>query len=361
MNKDIEKKDKTNKGKIKNILKSKKENKKSKVDSKINKKKINIMKFDANQRISIIATCVVIVIVLCLIGYVAKTIIDKKNYKVQDPVATIEIENYGTIKVELKPEYAPNTVANFITLANNGFYDGLTFHRTIPDFMIQGGDPNGDGTGSAKLSDLENNKTTSESNDENTTNETSDNNSLVDAEYSTTGNNTNTSSSSSTDSNAYCIKGEFALNGFTQNTLKHTRGVISMARSDYSSYGTTTLVKKGYDSASCQFFITTSDNNSASLDGMYAAFGVVTEGMDVVDKISNVEVETRDDSSSTDASENKLTANKPLDPPVIKSIRVETYGIDYGKPETEEPFDITSYLMKQYYGSGSSSDSLSSY
>ena len=312
--------------------------KKNKKSSNNSKEKIKrVFSFNGNTKtISLIATCIAILIVLGLIAFVSKTIIDKKNFVVQDPVATIEVENYGTIKIELKPEYAPNTVANFITLANNGFYDGLTFHRTIPDFMIQGGDPKGDGTGSATLSDLENKDKSNKEENNSTDGNSSDGNST---------NEETTDSESSNSSNAYSIKGEFSLNGFTQNTLKHTRGVISMARSDYSSYGSSALVTKGYDSASCQFFITTADSSS-SLDGLYAAFGVVTEGMDVVDAISNVEVETRDESST----DSNLTANKPVNPPVIKSIRVETYGVDYQKPETQEPFDMTSYLMQQYYG-----------
>ena len=319
------KKNDTTKENVKNVHK---ENDNTQKEDKEKKVKNNKMKINSKV-LATVATCIVIIIVLGLIIYVSKTIIDKKNYVVQDPVATIEVKDYGTIKIELKPEYAPNTVANFITLANNGFYDGLTFHRTIPNFMIQGGDPNGDGTGNAKLSDLDNNKTTNSEDGNTTSNET-------------------TSESKNDTSNAYSIKGEFALNGFTKNTLKHTRGVISMARSDYSSYGSSTLVSKGYDSASCQFFITTADS-SKSLDGMYAAFGVVTEGMDVVDKIANVEVETRDSSSSG----SNLTADKPVNPPVISSIRVETYGVNYGKPKTEEPFDMSSYLMRQYYGGSS--------
>lgn len=259
----------------------------------------------ARKKIAFIATIVAIVIVLGLIAYVTNTIIKKQKFVVQDPVATIEIKDYGTVTVVLYPEYAPNTVANFITLANNGFYNGLTFHRTIPDFMIQGGDPNGDGSGNSTLKSL---------------------------------------GEDSTD--AYAITGEFVLNGFTQNTLRHKRGVISMARSDYSSYSSS-LAKKGYDSASCQFFIMTADN--ASLDGSYAAFGEVTDGMDIVDKISNLEVETRE-TSSTDTTK---TANKPINPPVITSITVETYGIDYGKPKTVTPFDYYSYMMQQYYGGSS--------
>ena len=254
-------------------------------------------------KIKFIATIVAIILVLGLIAYVVNTIIQKQYFTAQNPVATMEVENYGTVKIELYPDYAPETVANFIALANNGFYDGLTFHRTIPDFMIQGGDPNGDGSGNATLRDLG-----EDSDDE------------------------------------YTITGEFIANGDNDNTLKHERGVISMARGDYSNYSST-LATEGYNSASCQFFITTTDQ-SANLDGLYAAFGKVTEGMDIIDTISNVEVETRD---STNA-DSELTQDRPIDPPVIKSIRVETYGIDYGMPETREPFDLNSWYMSNMYG-----------
>ena len=138
-----------------------------------------------------------------------------KTYK-----AEIVVENYGTIKLELDGKAAPITVENFVKLAKSGFYDGLTFHRVVNNFMIQGGDPNFDCTGG--LSET--------------------------------------------------IKGEFFLNGY-KNPISHTRGVISMARSGYSN-----------DSASCQFFICQVDC-SEYLDGMYAAFGKVTEGMDIVDQI----------------------------------------------------------------------------
>ncbi len=254
------------------------------------------------KKMSIIAVSIAIIIVIGLIGYVTGTIIKKNSFNMECPIATIEVENRGTIKVKLYPQYAPNTVANFITLANNGFYNGLTFHRTIPDFMIQGGDPNGDGTSGASRKDI------GEESDE-----------------------------------KYAIEGEFIINGYTQNTLRHKRGVISMARSDYSSLPS--LAKKGYDSASSQFFIMTADNYR--LDGQYAAFGEVIEGMGIVDDISNVEVETRESNV-----EGK-TADKPVNPPVIKSITVDTFGVDYGKPEVIEPFDYYSYMMQQYYGGSS--------
>lgn len=159
--------------------------------------------------------------------------------------ANIEIEDYGTVKVALYPDYAPITVDNFVTLAKDGFYDGLTFHRIIEDFMAQGGDPLGNGTGGSS-------------------NE---------------------------------IAGEFTSNGFNNN-LSHTRGAISMARSNDP------------DSASSQFFIVHKD--STFLDGNYAVFGYVTEGMDVIDKICEDAVPT-DNNGTIKASEQ----------PVIKSIKIE--------------------------------------
>ena len=311
MSKDTKKNETKNEEKVNAKTKiSKAEKKEAKAKAKLEKanKKSEKAKTSENNReytkIKFVATIIAIILVLGLIAYVTNTIIKKQNFYVQNPLATIEVENFGTIKVELYPNYAPETVANFIALANNGFYDGLTFHRTIPDFMIQGGDPNGDGTGNATLKDL------GQDSDE-----------------------------------EYTITGEFIANGDNNNTLKHERGVISMARSDYSSYSAS-LATEGYNSASCQFFITTEDSTD-SLDGLYAAFGKVTEGMDVVDAISNVEVETREE--QTDSS-SELTQDRPVDPPVITSIRVETYGINYGMPETREPFDINSWYMSQMYG-----------
>ncbi|MDQ0227418.1 peptidylprolyl isomerase [Metabacillus niabensis] len=171
----------------------------------------------------------------------------------KNPVATITMENNKIIKVELYPAIAPNTVNNFISLANSGFYNGLTFHRVVPDFMIQGGDPNGDGTGGPD----------------------------------------------------YQIKGEFSSNGY-ENNLKHERGVISIARSEAP------------DSAGSQFFIMVAD--APHLDGEYAGFGKVIEGMDVVDEIVSVE---RD-------------GEKPLKEQKIKDIIVDTFGIVYPEPKKIE-------------------------
>ena len=136
------------------------------------------------------------------------------------------MENGETFTVETYPEYAPETCENFVKLVNEGFYNGLTFHRIIKDFMAQGGDPKGDGTGGS----------------------------------------------------SHTIKGEFAANGFTQNTLSHDRGIISMARSN------------DMNSASSQFFICYSGNYKASLDGKYAAFGKVIDGMETIDNFLKIEM-----------------------------------------------------------------------
>lgn len=170
------------------------------------------------------------------------------------PVVKIVVKEYGTIFVELYPEVAPNTVNNFISLVEDGFYDGLTFHRVIEKFMIQGGCPKGDGTGDP----------------------------------------------------GYKIKGEFTANGF-ENNLKHERGVISMARGGYSN-----------DSAGCQFFIMHVDY--PSLDEQYASFGRVVAGMDVVDAIATCKKDA-------------LDYSVPKDTVVIKSITVDTKGVDYPAPE----------------------------
>ena len=163
------------------------------------------------------------------------------------PVATIEMADGGVMTLELYPDIAPNTVANFIELANSGFYDGVIFHRVISGFMIQGGDPTGTGMGGP----------------------------------------------------GYAIAGEFTSNGF-ENPLSHERGVISMART------------MDPNSAGSQFFIMHAD--APQLDGQYAAFGRVTQGIEVVDQIAAV---------STDA------ADRPLEDQVIRSIRVETNGVAY--------------------------------
>ncbi len=169
----------------------------------------------------------------------------------KNPIVTFNMKGGDVFYVELYPDVAPNTVNNFISLVNKGFYNGLCFHRVIEGFMIQGGDPKGNGTGGP----------------------------------------------------GYSIRGEFTKNGF-KNNLKHKRGVISMARSMMPN------------SAGSQFFIMHAD--APHLDGQYAAFGQVIDGMDVIDKIAAVNVDYND---------------KPLRDQIIESVTVDTDGEEYDEPE----------------------------
>ena len=168
-----------------------------------------------------------------------------------NPIVTFEMENGQTFKAELYPNKAPNTVNNFISLVKKGFYNGLIFHRVIAGFMIQGGDPNGMGTGGP----------------------------------------------------GYHIKGEFSSNGFNANDLSHERGVLSMARAQHP------------DSAGSQFFVMHAE--AEYLDGQYAAFGKVIEGMDTVDAIASTKTDWYD---------------KPYETQQMKMVTVETFGVDYAEP-----------------------------
>lgn len=170
----------------------------------------------------------------------------------QNPIVTIEMENGDIMKAELYPDIAPNTVNNFISLIQKGFYDGIIFHRVIEGFMLQGGDPDGTGTGGPD----------------------------------------------------YSIRGEFTQNGF-ENNLAHDPGVLSMART------------MAPDSAGSQFFIM--HKKSPHLDGAYAAFGKITEGMDVVNRIAEVPTDYND---------------RPMETQRMKKVTVDTFGIDYPAPET---------------------------
>jgi len=170
-----------------------------------------------------------------------------------NPIIIITMENGGVITAELYPNKAPNSVNNFISLANSGYFEGKVFHRAVKDFMIQGGSPNGDGMSVGF---------------------------------------------------PYSIKGEFSGNGFTRNDLRHTRGVLSMARTNMP------------DSAGCQFFIMHGD--SPHLDGQYAAFGMVTDGMDVVDKIAT----------------SPVNGDSLILKPAIKSVTVNLNGYAFTEPVT---------------------------
>lgn len=182
--------------------------------------------------------------------------------RTENPIVTMEISDYGTIKIELYPKYAPNTVANFVNLVESGFYNDNTFHRLVPGFVLQGGDPDGDGTGGP----------------------------------------------------GYTIKGEFSENGYGKNTLKHDKGVVSMARTNMPN------------SAGSQFFIVLDDTKTihASLDNKYAAFGKVIEGMDIIENIEK-------NATVKDNQSGKLKKNI-----TIKNATVDTFGKEYSVKKIQE-------------------------
>ena len=255
-----------------------------------------------------IITIIALILVVALIGGVGYGYYQKQTMEVKNPIVTMEIKDYGTIKLELYPEMAPKTVANFVALANNGFYDGLKFHRIVKDFMIQGGDSNGDGTGSPKLSNL--GIEVSEDKDRD-----------------------------------YCIKGEFLANKYYKNTLKHEEGVISMARADYTSYSPM-LTTESYNSAGSQFFIVTKE--TSSLDGMYTPFGKVIEGLEIVHNIENVETKIQEKENMTEEEKAQAEKSIPVNDVIISKVTVETYGADYGLPETLETWNYYDWIYKTY-------------
>ena len=276
-----------------------------------------------NKKVKNICWIIALILIIVILGGLVYGYYKKANNNISNPIVTMEVENFGTIKIELYPDQAPETVSNFVKLANNGFYNGLKFHRVVKDFMIQGGDPEGNGTGSPKLSDLYNND------DENASYKYSDG---TDAKGS----------------DSYSITGEFVANGYTKNTLNLTEGTIAMARSDYTSYSST-LATESYNSGSSQFFIMTS-NDHTNLSGYYTGFGKVIEGMDVVKEIANVECKAAE--SSGNSEEGADTSEKEVSTPVndvtITTVSVDTFGLDYGMPKTLKPFNYMKWLYSMY-------------
>lgn len=272
-----------------------------------------------NKKVKNIICIITLILVIVILGGLCYDYYKKQTLKISNPIVTMEVENYGTIKIELYPDQAPETVSNFIKLANNGFYNGLKFHRVVKDFMIQGGDPSGDGTGSPKLSDLYNND------DEN-------------AEYKYL------DGTDAKGSDSYTITGEFVANGYNKNTLNLTEGTIAMARGDYTAYSPT-LATESYNSASSQFFIMTS-NDHTNLSGYYAGFGKVIEGMDVVKEIANVECKAKETSEEDSSASSEVST--PVTDVIINTVSVDTAGVDYGMPKTLKPFNYMKWLYAQY-------------
>ena len=267
---------------------------------------------------------IALVLIVAILGYIIGGYFKKYNTKIENPIVTMEVQNFGTIKMELYPNIAPETVSNFIKLAENGYYNGVKFHRVVKDFMIQGGDQAGDGSGSPTLAKLYN------SDDENAT-----------YKYE--------SGEEAKGTDAYTITGEFTANGYTKNNLNLTEGTLAMARADYTSYSST-LVKESYNSAGSQFFIMT-NNDHTNLSGLYAGFGKVIEGMDVVKQIENVECKAQKEATEENE-ENAQNENeeksKPVEDVIISSVTVDTKGIDYGMPKTLKPFNYMKWLYSLY-------------
>lgn len=241
-----------------------------------------------NVLLSIVVIVLVVLLEIIIMGYYKKTVEVIKN-----PLVKMEIKDYGTVEIELYPDKAPNTVANFVKLINDGYYNGLTFHRVIADTLIQGGDKEGTGSG------------------------------VTD----------------------YTISGEFMNNGFKQNDLKHEKGTISMARADYSSYSSydPSLIYEGYNSGATQFFITL--DTIRNFNGLYAAFGKVVSGIEIIQDLSNLEVEEPE--KAEDGTE--TPSEKPKNVPVIENMTVDTFGVDYGEPKrNNEPFNINDWFLKTF-------------
>ena len=241
-----------------------------------------------NKKIAL--SIIALVLVLILGGFLAYGYYQKAAYKLQRPIVSMEIEGYGTIKMELYPDEAPNTVKNFIKLINEGYYNGLTFHR-VEESLIQGGDKSGDGTGETELS----------------------------------------------------INGEFSENGY-DNILKFERGTVGLARMDYTYYSSmdASLIEEGYNSGYAQFFIMAQDETA--FDGYYTSFGKVIEGIEIVDELTKLETVVETDEETGETTQTTMPVNKP----VIKSISVDTFGVEYGEPKTHETFDINQWFMNLY-------------
>lgn len=256
------------------------------------------------KRNQMIMWIILLVIMVVIVGVLMVNILSAKTHKIKNPIAIFEIENYGNVKIELYPEFAPNTVLNFINLIDKGFYNGKTFYGKDVNAIF-----------ATKTQEGEFAKPTM---------------SLVDESIK---------AGDATDIN-YQIKGEFIANNFDANNLKHEKGIVSMVREEYSSY--LGLTEQGYNSADSQFQIMLDTNRS--LNGFYTAFGKVVEGLDIVEKIFAEEVVPVETEETTNT-------NKIADfvaPAVIKNVTLETYGVEYDIPEVHEAFDYNAFLQEYF-------------
>lgn len=267
-------------------------------------------------KIKVLVSIIVLIAVILLLGLVGYGIYWRLTDNTIHPEVTIEIENYGTVKLELYPEYAPNTVANFIKLAEKGYYNGKVVYGK-DDMSIYLGRNSGGEIDPTKTSLIF---------------DDIDEGSENDIEYT--------------------IPGEFVLNGFKQNTLRQDKGTVTLLRNDYTQY-VSSLYQESYDSGNSQISIMMTDDAN-NLNGAYAAFGKVTEGLEILEKISN-EVGIKPNEVNEETGE--VVPNegiKEFEPyPVITSVTVDTHGENFGLPEVKEAFDYNAYmseLLSSYYG-----------
>lgn len=279
----------------------------------------------------ILSIVVLIVVILALLGTSGILVYNAtiaKNKEIDNPVLTLDIENYGTVKIEMYPEYAPNTVKNIVALANNGYYNGKIFYG-MDDIAVYVGRNSEGESENPKISDIDKSVLPE------TTEESEENSQVTPTEN---------------DDYEYEINGEFVANNFKQNTLKHEKGVVSLVRADYTKQ-IASLTSQSYNSGSSQFTITM--DNASQLNGMYAGFGKVIEGMEIVEKIYGLS--TKAEEPAEDGSAQPEESIKAFETaPVITSATVDTHGVEYGLPETHEAFDYSGYLtnlMQQYYTS----------
>lgn len=249
---------------------------------------------------------VLILALLVLVGFLGVGVYKKYFAAVSHPVVTFEIEDYGTVKMELYPEYAPNTVANMIKLVENGYYDGkLIFGKD--EICLYAGRSTDDEIVVPTVSQI-------------------DSNVKIGSEQDI----------------KYQIPGEFVANGYEENILSHEKGVVSLIRYDYAQQ-IPDLTTESYNSGNAQLGIMLTD--ARDLNGLYAGFGKITEGLEIIEKIASEDIVEVTEEEDTGIDEFTKA-------PVIKKATVDTFGKDYGVPEYEEYFDFTAYLqdlMSQYY------------
>lgn len=260
-------------------------------------------------KLKIAVLTIIVIILVGLIGFVIYNGVSSVLKKTANPIATFEIQDYGTVKMELYPEYAPNTVSNFIALIEAGYYNNkVIFGKDDVSVYM------------ARVNEEEDSIAPTVS--------------LIDSSVE----------KDSEEDYKYEINGEFISNKFEQNTLRHEKGVITLNRSDYSSYG---LTEESYNSGSAQFSIIM--NDATELNGVYCGFGRVVEGLDIIEKIYNEnelkQVETEEDADGHDhEQEIKEFSSKP----VITNATIEKNGVEYGKPDIHKAFDLEEYMNELY-------------